>query len=98
VPPDYELGFPRAAGVIILDGSRPRPAADVLSDRSFLLHETGPDGAWFRIDYSTDASNWTPICDAQVINGSIDFVDPDAQAQPSGFYRAVPEAEPPADF
>ena len=39
--------------------------------------------------------NWTPICTNQVVNGSIDFIDPDASTSPARFYRAVPEANPP---
>jgi len=35
-----------------------------------------------------------PIATNQVINGSIDFVDPDAQNDPARFYRAVPELNP----
>ena len=46
---------------------------------------------------STDLVNWTPVCTNQVVDGSIDFVDPDAQGYPSRFYRAVPLTSPPSD-
>jgi Bacterial Ig domain/Calx-beta domain len=94
LPPDYLLGFPRKAAAIILDGP-PWPATAVLPDKCFHMNATGPDGAWFHIEYSPDAINWTPICTNQVIAGSIDFVDPDAPGNSAGFYRAVPELSPP---
>jgi hypothetical protein len=98
----YQLGFPRSAETIIIDNIIPRPAATaaggaVLPDRSFHLSLSGPDGAWFHIDYSTDLVNWTSICTNQVINGSIDFVDPDAATSPERVYRTVPLAGPPSD-
>jgi hypothetical protein len=58
-------------------------------------NQTEPPGAWFHVDYWTNLVNWTPICANQVIEGSIDFVDPDAPADSMRFYRAVPETGPP---
>jgi hypothetical protein len=49
------------------------------------------------VEYSTDLLNWTPISTNQVINGALDFVDPDGAGAPARFYRAVPEAGPPAE-
>jgi hypothetical protein len=94
VPPDYVLGFPRAAEAIILDKG-PRPPTGMMPDGTFHLSNTGPDGAWFHVEYSTDMLNWTAICTNQVVGGGIDFVDPQAQADQARFYRAVPEAGPP---
>ncbi|MGD0744014.1 MAG: Ig-like domain-containing protein [Verrucomicrobiota bacterium] len=96
-PPDYLLGFPRRAAAIILDSNGPRPVTGLLPGNCFHLVTPGPDAAWFCIEYSTDLANWTPVCTNQVINGSIDFVDPDAQSNPSRFYRAVPLNSPPPD-
>jgi len=73
------------------------PPGAVLSDGSFHLSLTGPDGAWFHIDYSTDLLNWTPLCTNQVVHGSIDFSDPDATTSPTRMYRTVPLANPPPD-
>jgi hypothetical protein len=39
--------------------------------------------------------NWQPLCTNQVVNGSVDFIDPDASGQPGRFYRTVPEANAP---
>ena len=94
-PADYVLGFPRAAAALILDGAWPRPGTGLLGDHSFHLNASGPDGAWFRVDYSTDMVNWQPILDSQVVNGSIDFIDPDGTSAGSRFYRAVPELTQP---
>ena len=94
--PGYVLGFPRRAASIILDQG-PCPATGMLPGGCFHLARPGPDAAWFTIECSTNLVNWTAVCTNQVINGSIDFLDPDAQGSPSRFYRAVPLANPPAD-
>ena len=92
---NYIIGFPAKAAAIILDGPIPRPITGLLPDRCFHLNASGPDGAWFHIESTTDLQNWSAICTNQVIQGSIDFVDPDAQGNQIHFYRAVPEAAPP---
>ncbi len=86
----YVIGLPARAEVVIFEGL-PRPFAVFLPDRTFHLSASGPDGAWFRVDYSPDLLNWTAICTNQVVQGSIDFVDPDAVNNSSRFYRAVPQ-------
>ena len=96
-PPDYVVGFPPHAAAIILDPPFVRAVTAMLSDNSFRLALPGPDAAWFSIEHSTDLINWTPVCTNQVVNGSIDFIDPDASGNAAGFYRVVPEAGPPAD-
>ena len=83
------------AAAIILDGLTRRPMASVLPDKCFHLTSTGPDGAWFRIECTTDLRNWTAICTNQVFGGSMDFIDPDAQQDQLRFYRAVPETNAP---
>jgi hypothetical protein len=92
---NYVLGFPRAAGAIILDSRSPHPTTGVVDGQNFNLAASGPDGAWYHVEYSTDMVNWTPISTNQVVNGTIDFVDPDGATAPARFYRAVPEAGPP---
>jgi hypothetical protein len=66
----------------------------MLPGNTFHLSATGPDGAWFHIEATSDLVNWASICTNQVINGSIDFVDPDSPGSASRFYRAVPELNP----
>jgi hypothetical protein len=96
-PPTYLPGLPRRAEAIILDGDHPRPFAGLLPDKTFHLTAAGPDAVWFCIEYSTDLLNWTPVCTNQVIQGSIDFMDPDAPDQAQRYYRAVPLANGPAN-
>lgn len=94
--PGYVLGFPRRAAAIILDQG-PCPATGMLPGTCFHLATPGPDAAWFSIECSTDLVNWTAVCTNQVVNGSIDFVDPDAASNSSRFYRAVPLNSPPSE-
>ena len=95
-PPDFALGFPQKAAALILDSGQIRPAA-VLPDKCFHLRAAGPNGAWFHIEYASDLLSWTPVCTNQVIDGAIDFIDPDAPSNEVRFYRAVPEAGPPQE-
>jgi hypothetical protein len=92
---NYLVGRPAAAAAIILDSKSPLATTGITAGNLFNLSATGPDGAWFHVEYSTDMIHWTPICTNQVINGGINFVDPDAPGQPARFYRTVPEAGPP---
>jgi hypothetical protein len=95
-PPDYLVGVPAAAAALILDGQWPTPVAGMLPDRCFHVTATGPNGTWFSIDYTTDLVHWISLCTNQVVNGSIDFVDPDAPGSATRFYRAVPVLQAPA--
>ena len=83
------------AAAIILDRPALQPVASLLPDHCFHLNATGPDGAWVRLEATTDLFNWTPICTNQVFNGSFDFVDPAAQGSQLRFYRTVPESNAP---
>lgn len=96
-PADHVVGIPRRAAVIIIDSNSPRHVNAKLTDNCFHLVSSAPDAAWYSIEWSTDMIIWQPICTNQVINGSIDFVDPDAQVNPSRFYRTVPLTGPPSD-
>ncbi|PYJ05049.1 MAG: hypothetical protein DME25_09150 [Verrucomicrobia bacterium] len=91
---NYIIGLPARAAAIILDGPF-LPRTTMLPGACFHLSANGPDAAWFRVEYSSDLVNWTPICTTQVVHGSIDFVDPDAQNDQHRFYRAVPSASGP---
>ena len=96
-PPGYFVGVPGAAAAIIVDSLQPRPLSALLPGNYFHLAASGPDGAWFRIESSTDLRNWTSISTGQVVNGNIDFVDADAPTDSGRFYRAVPEPNPPPE-
>ena len=93
---DYGIGFPPFAEALILENwLRVPPIA--LPDGTFHLSASGPDGAWFFVQYSTDFVNWSDESTNQVFQGSIDFVDPDAPNNSSRFYRVVPVDSPPAE-
>jgi hypothetical protein len=92
---NYLVGFPPAAAAVILDPGSPWPGTGVLSGGFFHICALGPNGAWFHVEQSVDMINWTAICTNQVVNGNIDFVDPNAADQPGVFYRTVPEANQP---
>ena len=92
---NYVVGFPRSAAALILDSRSPHPVTGVAPGSCFNLAATGPDGAWFHVEYSPDLVNWTPICTNQVFNGNVEFADPDAATHPTRFYRTVPEPGPP---
>ncbi len=94
---NYFVGSPQRAAAYILDGPQIRATSEVTSDRCFHLKGDGPDGAWFRVDYTTDLTTWSPLCTNQVVNGSIDFVDPDAQGDGIRYYRAVPQETAPTE-
>jgi len=95
-PPDYLLGNPQRAAAILLDSTAPLPPTSLLPGRFFHLNASGPDGAWFCIQYSTDMTDWAPVATNQVVNGSIDFVDPGGVAAVNGFYQAFPQTSAPS--
>ncbi len=97
VPPDYVIGFPPRAAAVIIDPSCPWPLTGLLPDKCFHLAMPGPDAAWFYVQCSADLVNWTAICTNQVVNGSIDFIDPDAPGNPLKYFRAVPLNAAPAN-
>jgi Bacterial Ig domain/Calx-beta domain len=94
-PPGYIIGEPGKAAALIIDSRWPWPASAVLADRCFHLRATGPDGAWFRVECSSNLIDWQAVCTNQVISGSVDFVDPDASVNATRFYRVVPEMNAP---
>ena len=89
------VGSPASAAAIIFDSISPSPQTGALPDRTFHINATGPNGAWFHVEFSTDMLSWKPVCTNQVVNGWIDFIDPDSAASRARFYRAVPEPNPP---
>jgi len=91
---NYLVGSPASAAAIILDLPSPSPVSGLVPGTTFHLNAAGPNGAWFHVEYSTDLIHWTPVCTNQVVNGSIDFVDPDAATNAARYYRSVPEPTP----
>ena len=96
--PQYCVGCPPRAAVVIIDSARPWVSTSVLPNHFFHLSAPGPDGAWFGVEYSSDLRNWLRLCGSyQVLNGAIDFIDLDAPPGQRRFYRPVPEEVPPAE-
>jgi hypothetical protein len=52
----------------------------------------GENGSGYRLECSTDLTNWMPLCTIVVTDGSMHFVDPDADGHAHRFYRGLPEA------
>jgi len=94
LPAPYAVAWPGRAGAIIVDSARPRLRPAFLSDRCFYLGVTAMEGAWFRMERSTNMIHWEPVCTNQVVQGNLSFVDPDAETSDQGFYRAVPVDTP----
>jgi len=94
---DYRIGFPSRAGAIIVDNDRPRPTCRIISDGEFHLCRPATNGFSFRIEASTNLIHWTAVCTNVVTDGALHFVDPDASALSSRFYRIAAEAPLPPD-
>jgi hypothetical protein len=94
-PPLYVTGIQTNAAAIIIDRPGERRPTGMLPGRCFHLFATGPDAAWFHIEFSTNLLDWTPICTNQLVDGAIDFVDPTAFNDIHRYYRAVPELNAP---
>ena len=94
-PPDYLVGIPPCAEAVIFY-QWPGPVSAMLPDGGFQFSGSGPDGAWFVLQNSTDLVNWTSTATNQVFDGSMEFVDPGAVLNPVGFYQTIPLAGPPA--
>lgn len=97
VVPPYIIGFPSRAAAVIVDNDQPRPVTGLLPDRCFHVMKPASQGTGWRIEYSTNLVDWTPICTTVVTDGALHFVDPDAEESPARFYRAVPDTNPDAD-
>jgi len=97
VPP-YLVGYPGRAAAVIVDNDAPRPRTSVLSDRCFHLMRPGANGTCWRIEWSDNLVDWTPIGTTTVTDGALHFVDPDADDAEQRWYRAVPDSSPPADM
>jgi len=93
-PPSYTIGHSSRAAAIIVDNEAVRPRCLRLPGGLFHVCVPGTDGDGYRLEASTNLSDWTTLCTGVVSDGAIHFVDPDVQALPYRFYRAVPDAAP----
>ncbi len=92
---NYQVGVPARAEVLILD-YWPRPLPWLLGDRTFHFNTNGPDGAWYYVQHSSDLRTWSTLATNQVVQGSLDFMDPDAPVKGVRFYRTIPLTNAPA--
>jgi len=60
-----------------------------LTANGFTLSLSGQPGLQYRIDYSNDLVNWSPLSSGTNLNGSVTFLDSAANNFPHRFYRAV---------
>lgn len=86
------FGFSPKAAAIIADNDWVRPPYVCLPDRLFHLCHPGTNGQWVRIEASTNMLHWIPLCTNVVTDGVVHYVDPDAGAFPTRFYRVLDEA------
>ncbi len=91
----YVLGRRSAAEAIIVEEGAERPPTCRLGDGSFHLCMLGTNGFCYRIEMSTNLTDWQGICTNIVSDGAIHFADPYARHSNSQFYRALPVANPP---
>ena len=91
----YTLGYSRRAAAIIADNDLPRPPMTCLGDGLFHICRPGTNGFCYRIDATTNLTDWTAICTNRVLEGAIQYVDPDAPSLPARFYRILPADCPP---
>jgi hypothetical protein len=90
VPPEYALGYPKKAAAIIVGNNAPCPLSRSLRDGTFHCELPGTNGFWFRVDVSTNLTDWSAICTNIVNRGLVHFVDADADDSGQRYYRAVP--------
>src|SRR4030095_9214610 len=88
---EYRIGFPARASAIIVDNDRARPSCGMISNGQFHLCRPATNGFSFRIEASTDLTQWAPVCTNVVTEGALHFVDPDASGSQARFYRVVAE-------
>ncbi len=95
LPDPYQIGWPARAGAVIVDSARPWLRPVLFPDRSFYLGVNAMEGGWYRIERSTNFVHWMPLCTNVVVQGTVDFLDPDAASSQEAYYRAVPAEAPP---
>jgi hypothetical protein len=89
-PPPYIVGWPGKAEAIILEECGiALPVTGILPDSSFNVCLPAANGMDFRVEVSSNLVNWVPVCTNTVVKGAVQFVDPEAGAYGTRYYRAV---------
>jgi hypothetical protein len=97
-PVPYRLASPSKAGAIILEENllpMVQPMIQALPDNSMHISLPATNGLNYCLQTSIDLMTWQPVCTNTVLKGSAQFVDPEAGASPTLFYRIVPVSTPP---
>jgi hypothetical protein len=87
----YLVGRPDVAAAVILDNDCPEPGNGDLPDGSLSLRLPLNNGLPYRVEASTDLTNWEPVMNGIVADGAIKFVDGEKPNLPHRFFRVVPE-------
>lgn len=95
--PTYDIGLPGKAAGFIVDNDGPPPPTCKLADGLFHLCRPGTNGWPYRLECSTDMTNWITLYTNRVVDGAIHFVEPDTATSPKRFYRILPELTAPAE-
>lgn len=97
--PEYRAGFPRRSVALISDPGLPRPGngAERLADGSVNVTFAPEAGLSFRLEMSNDLKTWQTVCEALAGDGTVNYVDDEAQNAGHRFYRLIPSSLPPPD-
>jgi hypothetical protein len=96
-PASYAIGRSSHAAAVIVDNDALRPHTMRLAGGLFHVCVAGTDGDLYRLEASSNLTDWITLCTSVVSDGAVHFVDPDVQALPHRFYRAVPDATAPGE-
>jgi hypothetical protein len=90
-PPTYVIGRPDRAGAIILDNDHPLRSNESLVDGSLHLRLPVPLGLPFRLEASTNLTDWEEVaCDINAEDG-VSVVDDEKGTRPMRFFRVLQE-------
>ena len=92
--PAYHLGRPHKAVAVILDNDQKRPPCLQLPDGRFHVCLPGVDAQAYRIESSTNLSEWTDLGPVESSQGAVHFVDPEKGSGNVMFYRIIPVLSP----
>jgi hypothetical protein len=90
-PQGYVIGRPDHAGAIILDNDHPLRPSEALVDGSVHLRLPVPRGLPYRLEASTNLTDWEEIaCDINAEDG-VSVVDDGKGVRPLRFFRVIEE-------
>jgi hypothetical protein len=95
-PPVYLIGSRSHAAAVIADAGHAEGAAAVTcTPVAGALHISfKATSGNYRVEASTDLTNWETISTTAAVNGTVNFVETDRTRFPRRFYRIVPEPMP----